>query len=193
MMNMLRPALLLFILLTVITGGVYPLITTVVGNQLFPQKTQGSLIVLQGQIRGSQLIGQDFNQPGYFQGRPSATAEHADNPMASGGSNLSVSNPQLVQRIDQQIALLRSQNPEASKRVPTELITTSASGLDPMLSVSAMAWQIPRVARARKLPISEVEKIVDRFTIKPLLSFMGPTVVNVVSVNVALDHYSQGK
>ncbi|SEQ89938.1 K+-transporting ATPase ATPase C chain [Rosenbergiella nectarea] len=193
MMNLLRPALLLLVLLTVITGGVYPLLTTVIGDELFPQKVQGSLIVQQGNVRGSQLIGQDFSHPGYFQGRPSATADHANNPMASGGSNLSVTNPQLIQRVDQQITLLRSQNPEANTQVPTELITTSASGLEPMLSVAAVQWQIPRVARARQLSVSEVEQLVQQFTTKPLLSFMGPAVVNVVSLNLALDQYSQGK
>lgn len=193
MMNLLRPALLLLVLLTVITGGGYPLLTTVIGDELFPQKVQGSLIVQQGNVRGSQLIGQDFSHPGYFQGRPSATADHANNPMASGGSNLSVTNPQLIQRVDQQITLLRSQNPEASTQVPTELITTSASGLEPMLSVAAVQWQIPRVARARQLSVSEVEQLVQQFTTKPLLSFMGPAVVNVVSLNLALDQYSQGK
>ncbi|WP_092676592.1 potassium-transporting ATPase subunit KdpC [Rosenbergiella nectarea] len=192
-MNLLRPALLLLVLLTVITGGVYPLLTTVIGDELFPQKVQGSLIVQQGNVRGSQLIGQDFSHPGYFQGRPSATADHANNPMASGGSNLSVTNPQLIQRVDQQITLLRSQNPEANTQVPTELITTSASGLEPMLSVAAVQWQIPRVARARQLSVSEVEQLVQQFTTKPLLSFMGPAVVNVVSLNLALDQYSQGK
>ena len=193
MMNLLRPALLLLVLLTVITGGGYPLLTTVIGDELFPQKVQGSLIVQQGNVRGSQLIGQEFSHPGYFQGRPSATTDHANNPMASGGSNLSVTNPQLIQRVEQQITLLRSQNPEASTQVPTELITTSASGLEPMLSVAAVQWQIPRVARARQLSVSEVEQLVQQLTTKPLLSFMGPAVVNVVLLNLALDQYSQGK
>ncbi|QGX92786.1 potassium-transporting ATPase subunit KdpC [Tatumella sp. TA1] len=192
-MNIFRPAVSLFLLLTLLTGIVYPLLTTVVGNRLFPQQAQGSLIKQGSVLLGSTLIGQDFTQAGYFHGRPSATAGHADNPLASGGSNLAVSNPQLAQRIDQQVSLLRSQNPLASRAVPTELVTTSASGLDPTLSLAAVEWQIPRVAQARHLAVSDVKKLVSAYTEQPRLSFMGPTVVNLVALNIALDQRLVGK
>jgi len=192
-MTILRPAVSLLLLLTLVTGVVYPLLTTVVGNTLFPTQAQGSIIQQGETLKGSLLIGQDFTQPGYFQGRPSATADRPDNPLASGGSNLAQSNPQLMTNLNQRVAQLRAQNPSASATIPTELLTTSASGLDPTLSVTAVEWQIPRVANARQLSVDELQQLVQRFTQAPLLSFMGPPVVNLVALNLALDQYHQGK
>ena len=192
-MTILRPAVSLLLLLTLVTGVVYPLLTTVVGNTLFPTQAQGSIIQQGETLKGSLLIGQDFTQPGYFQGRPSATADRPDNPLASGGSNLAQSNPQLMTNLNQRVAQLRAQNPSASATIPTELLTTSASGLDPTLSVTAVAWQIPRVANARQLSVDELQQLVQRFTQAPLLSFMGPPVVNLVALNLALDQHHQGK
>ncbi len=150
-MSALRPAIVIFLFLAVITGGVYPLLTTALGQWLFHTQANGSLIFENHEIRGSQLIGQNFSDPGYFQGRPSATADAPDNPMASGGSNLAGSNPALDKLFTDRIAALRAANPDASRTVPVELVTASASGLDANLSPAAALWQVPRIAKARVL------------------------------------------
>ncbi|OWA86853.1 potassium-transporting ATPase subunit C [Klebsiella pneumoniae] len=168
-MSLIRPALVLFILLTLLTGGVYPLLTTSLGQWWFNSQANGSLIRLNGEVRGSALIGQNFTAAGYFQGRPSATAETADNPIASGGSNLAASNP------------------DADPRVPVELVTTSASGLDNNLTPAAALWQVPRVAQARQLSVEQVTQLVNQATQTPLLSFLGQPVVNILQLNMALD------
>ena len=152
-MSLIRPALVLFILLTLLTGGVYPLLTTSLGQWWFNSQANGSLIRLNGEVRGSALIGQNFTAAGYFQGRPSATAETADNPMASGGSNLAASNPALDKAVSERVQALRAANPDADPRVPVELVTTSASGLDNNLTPAAALWQVPRVAQARQLSV----------------------------------------
>ncbi|EMN5546040.1 TPA: potassium-transporting ATPase subunit KdpC [Enterobacter cloacae subsp. dissolvens] len=186
-MTMLRPAILLFILLSLITGGLYPLVTTALGQWWFKDQANGSLIIQQGENRGSRLIGQNFTDARYFQGRPSATAESPYNPMASGGSNLAGSNPELDKAIAERVAALRSANPQASREVPVELVTASASGLDYSLTPEAVAWQIPRVAAARHLTIEQVSQLVAEHTQKPLVSFIGMPVVNIVELNLALD------
>lgn len=186
-MTMLRPAILLFILLSLITGGLYPLVTTALGQWWFKDHANGSLIIQNGENRGSRLIGQNFTGAGYFQGRPSATAESPYNPMASGGSNLAGSNPALDKAIAERVAALRAANPQASREVPVELVTASASGLDYSLTPDAAAWQIPRVAAARQLTVEQVSKLVAEHTQKPLVSFIGMPVVNIVELNLALD------
>ncbi|WP_203462022.1 potassium-transporting ATPase subunit KdpC [Enterobacter cloacae] len=186
-MTMLRPAILLFILLSLITGGLYPLVTTALGQWWFKDQANGSLIIQQGENRGSRLIGQNFTDARYFQGRPSATAESPYNPMASGGSNLAGSNPELDKAIAERVAALRSANPQASREVPVELVTASASGLDYSLTPEAVAWQIPRVAAARHLTVEQVSQLVAEHTQKPLISFIGMPVVNIVELNLALD------
>lgn len=188
-MTSLRPAFLLLVLLTLITGGLYPLVTTLLGQGLFPAQANGSLILKDNQIRGSRLIGQDFSAPGYFQGRPSATADAPYNPLASGGSNLAGSNPALDEAITARVAALRAANPQANPRVPVELVTASASGLDYGLSPQAAAWQIPRVAAARGLSTAQVAQLVVKHTHQPLLSFTGEPGVNIVELNLALDAY----
>ena len=186
-MSFIRPALVLFILLTLLTGGVYPLLTTALGQWWFPQQANGSLLRIDGEVRGSSLIGQNFTAPGYFQGRPSATAESPYNPMASGGSNLAGSNPELDKAIAERVATLRAANPQASREVPVELVTASASGLDYSLTPDAVVWQIPRVAAARQLTVEQVSQLVAEHTQKPLVSFIGMPVVNIVELNLALD------
>ncbi|MBT1883187.1 potassium-transporting ATPase subunit KdpC [Enterobacter mori] len=186
-MTMLRPAILLFILLSLITGGLYPLVTTALGQWWFAEQANGSQIIQNGESRGSRLIGQNFTDVRYFQGRPSATAESPYNPMASGGSNLAGSNPQLDKAVAERVAALRAANPQASRDVPVELVTTSASGLDYSLTPQAVAWQIPRVAAARQLTIEQVSQLVAEHTQKPLVSFIGMPVVNIVELNLALD------
>lgn len=186
-MTMLRPAILLFILLSLITGGLYPLVTTALGQWWFKDRANGSLIMQNGENRGSRLIGQSFTDARYFQGRPSATAESPYNPMASGGSNLAGSNPELDKAVAERVAALRAANPQASREVPVELVTASASGLDYSLTPAAVAWQIPRVAAARQLTVEQVSKLVAEHTQKPLVSFIGMPVVNIVELNLALD------
>uniref|UniRef100_UPI0030766A35 potassium-transporting ATPase subunit KdpC n=1 Tax=Enterobacter cancerogenus TaxID=69218 RepID=UPI0030766A35 len=186
-MMMLRPAILLFILLALITGGLYPLMTTALGQWWFADQANGSLIIQDGETRGSRLIGQHFTAAGYFQGRPSATAESPYNPMASGGSNLSGSNPALDTAIAERVAALRTANPQASREVPVELVTASASGLDYSLTPEAVAWQVPRVAAARRLTVEQVSQLVAEHTHTPLVSFIGMPVVNIVELNLALD------
>ncbi|ASQ17087.1 potassium-transporting ATPase subunit KdpC [Enterobacter cloacae] len=186
-MTMLRPAILLFILLSLITGGLYPLLTTALGQWWFKDQANGSLIIQQGENRGSRLIGQNFTDARYFQGRPSATADSPYNPMASGGSNLAGSNPELDKAITERVAALRSANPQASREIPVELVTASASGLDYSLTPEAVAWQIPRVAAARHLSVEQVSQLVAAHTQKPLVSFIGMPVVNIVELNLALD------
>ncbi|HDR2677727.1 TPA: potassium-transporting ATPase subunit KdpC [Enterobacter mori] len=186
-MTMLRPAILLFILLSLITGGLYPLVTTALGQWWFQDQANGSQIIQNGESRGSRLIGQNFTDARYFQGRPSATAESPYNPMASGGSNLAGSNPELDKAVAERVAALRAANPQASRDVPVELVTTSASGLDYSLTPQAVAWQIPRVAAARQLTIEQVSQLVAEHTQKPLVSFIGMPVVNIVELNLALD------
>ncbi|MEI9700814.1 potassium-transporting ATPase subunit KdpC [Enterobacter cloacae] len=186
-MTMLRPAILLFILLSLLTGGLYPLLTTALGQWWFKDQANGSLIIQQGENRGSRLIGQNFTDARYFQGRPSATADSPYNPMASGGSNLAGSNPELDKAIAERVAALRSANPQASREIPVELVTASASGLDYSLTPEAVAWQIPRVAAARHLSVEQVSQLVAAHTQKPLVSFIGMPVVNIVELNLALD------
>ena len=186
-MTMLRPAILLFILLSLITGGLYPLVTTALGQWWFKDQANGSLILQNGENRGSRLIGQNFTDARYFQGRPSATAESPYNPMASGGSNLAGSNPELDKADTERVAALRAANPQASRDVPVELVTASASGLDYSLTPAAVAWQIPRVAAARQLTVEQVSRLVAEHTQKPLVSFIGMPVVNIVELNLALD------
>lgn len=186
-MTMLRPAILLFILLSLITGGLYPLATTALGQWWFAEQANGSQIIQNGESRGSRLIGQNFTDARYFQGRPSATAESPYNPMVSGGSNLAGSNPELDKAVAERVAALRAANPQASREVPVELVTASASGLDYSLTPQAVAWQIPRVAAARQLTIEQVSQLVAEHTQKPLVSFIGMPVVNIVELNLALD------
>lgn len=186
-MTILRPALLLLILLTLVTGAAYPLITTLLGQWWFESKANGSLIIDKGQVRGSMLIGQNFTEAKYFHGRPSATADTPYNPLASGGSNLAASNPELDKQIKERVKELRAANPQASPAVPVELLTASASGLDGQLSPEAVVWQTPRVALARHLPIEQVNRLVAEHTTMPLVNFIGMPVVNIVTLNMALD------
>ncbi|QKJ86922.1 potassium-transporting ATPase subunit KdpC [Paramixta manurensis] len=186
-MNHLRPAISLFILLSLVTGVGYPLLTTGLAQWWFPLQARGSLMDSGGQVRGSALIGQNFTRADYFQGRPSATADRPYNPLASSGSNLAVSNPAQDTAIKQRVAALRQANPRANPTVPVELVTASASGLDPQISPAAAEWQIPRIAQARHLPQAALRRLVAKNTVHPLLWFIGEPVVNVLALNMALD------
>lgn len=192
-MTLLRPAFSLLIFLTVLTGGVYPLLTTTLSQWWFSDRANGSLIEDENGLRGSYLIGQNFTRPDYFHGRPSATADRPYNAEASGGSNLAVSNPAQDSAIAERVKSLRAENPDAAGAVPTELLTASASGLDNNLTPQAVLWQLPRVAKARHLSVEQIAPLIDHATQKPLFSFLGQPVVNIVELNIALDGVKDNK
>lgn len=183
----LRPALVLFVLLSAITGLAYPLAVTGIAQLAFPQAANGSLVVKDGRPVGSALIGQAFADPGHFWSRPSATTPTPYNGANSGGSNLGPANPALADAVKARIAALRAADPGNTTPVPVDLVTASASGLDPHISRAAADWQLPRVARARGLPEAQVRALVDQHTEAPLLGFIGEPRVNVLRLNLALD------
>ena len=189
--GLLRPALSLFVLLTVVTGLLYPLAVTGVAQAVFPHQANGSLIVHNGHAVGSELIGQSFTAPRYFWGRPSATAPMPYNGGSSGGSNLGPTNPALIEAVKARVQALREADPGNTAPVPVDLVTASGSGLDPDISRAAADYQAARVARARHLPEAQVRELVDRHTRQPLLGFLGEARVNVLQLNLALDALSQ--
>lgn len=192
MLSLFKPALVLFVLLSLVTGIAYPLVVFGVAQAAFPEQANGSLIQRDGKVIGSALIGQAFTAPGYFQGRPSATASTPYNTMASGGSNLGPSNPALVTAVKQRLASLRAANPDARGAVPGELVMASASGLDPDISPQAADWQAPRVAKARGLPLAQVRGLIEAHTQPPSLDLFGEPYVNVLALNLALDDAQGG-
>ena len=185
----LRPALVLTVLLTVLTCGVYPLVVLGIGQIAFPHQANGSLIVDKGVVTGSELIGQSFTTDRYFNSRPSAAGKGYD-ASASSGSNLGPTSKALVDRIKGDIALRRSQG--VTGPIPADLVTASASGLDPDLSPAAALAQIPRVSKARGLPQDEVRALVERSVRHPLLGFIGEDRVNVLALNRQLDTRAGG-
>lgn len=187
MKSTLRPALVLFALLTLLTGFIYPLAVTGVAQLAFPQQAHGSLVMRDGKAVGSELIGQAFSDPKYFWGRPSATSPMPNNGAASGGSNLAPSNPALLDAVKGRVEALRASDPGNTAPVPQDLVTTSASGLDPEISPAAAMYQAGRVARLRGLQIGEVEAMVKRNTQGRALGIFGEPRVNVLALNMALD------
>jgi K+-transporting ATPase ATPase C chain len=187
MSKLLRQSLLLLLVMTVITGVIYPLAVTGVAQLIFPHQANGSLIVKDGRPVGSALIGQSFTDPKYFWGRPSATAPMADNGLASGGSNLGPSNPALTAAVKQRIAALHKADPGNDAPVPVDLVTASGSGLDPQISPAAAQYQLARVARLRGLPIAQVQSLVRKYTSGRQLGVLGEPRVNVLQLNLALD------
>lgn len=187
----LRPALMLFLLLTLLTGLVYPVVITGLAQTLFPRQANGSLLLRDGQPVGSALIGQSFSSPKYLWGRPSATAPQPYNALASGGSNLGPLNPALAAAVKQRIAALRAADPDQAGPVPQDLVTASASGLDPHISPAAANWQAGRIARARGIPQARVRAIIDANTEAPTWGLFGEARVNVLRVNVMLDAAEQ--
>lgn len=183
----LRPALTLFVALSLITGVVYPLAVTGIAQLAFADRANGSLIVRDGKVVGSELIGQSFIDPGHFWSRPSATFPTPYNAANSAGSNLGPSNPALVEAVQARIAALRAADPGNPAPVPVDLVTASASGLDPHISRAAADYQLSRVARARSLPEERLRELVDRYTEAPMLGFIGESRVNVLRLNLALD------
>lgn len=185
--GMLRPALTLFVLLSLVCGLLYPLAITSIAQFLFPQAAQGSLIVQHESVIGSELIGQSFTQPKHFWGRPSATTPMAYNAAASAGSNLGPSNPALTDAVKARIAALRAADPGNTAPVPVDLVTASASGLDPHISRAAADFQTSRVARARGLAPAQVQALVEQHTEQPWLGFLGAPRVHVLRLNLALE------
>jgi K+-transporting ATPase ATPase C chain len=183
----LRPALVLFAMLSLVTGLLYPLLVTGVAQAVFPHQANGSLIQRDGKAVGSELIGQPFSQPGHFWSRPSATGPMAYNAAASGGSNLGPSHPALTEAVQARIAALRAVDPGNTALVPVDLVTASASGLDPHISLAAARYQVARVTRVRGLPAEQVNTLVDQHTEGAWLGFMGEARVNVLALNLALD------
>lgn len=188
----LRPALVAFLGLTVLTGLAYPLLVTGAAKALFPRQAPGSLIFQDGKVVGSALIGQSFTDPGHFWGRPSATVDGEGHPHPydgthSGGSNLAPSNPALVTAVEARIRALRDADPEATGPVPVDLVTASGSGLDPDISPAAAAFQVRRVAKARHLDEAAVRALVARHTEGPQFGLLGEARVNVLELNLDLD------
>jgi K+-transporting ATPase ATPase C chain len=185
--NIVRPALVLFVLLSALTGLIYPMAVTGAAKAVFPAQADGSLIVLDGTTVGSKLIGQNFSDPKHFWGRPSATAPQPYNASASGGSNQGPLNPALADAVKGRIEALRAADPGNTAPVPVDLVTTSGSGLDPDISPAAARYQAARVARARGVPIEQVNALVANNTQGPLWGLLGESRVNVLALNIALD------
>jgi K+-transporting ATPase ATPase C chain len=183
----LRPAILVFVMLSLVTGAVYPVIVTGIAQWLFPKQANGSLIVRDGKVVGSALIGQPFSAPQYFWSRPSATSAFPDDASASSGSNQGPLNPALIDAVKARIDALRAADPSQTNPIPIDLVTASASGLDPHISPAAAAYQVPRVARARGLPEDRVGDLVARYTEGRQWTIFGEPRVNVLMLNLALD------
>jgi K+-transporting ATPase ATPase C chain len=187
MKTILRPALVLFFILTLLTGVAYPLLVTGVTQVVFPEQAGGSLILRDGKPVGSALIGQNFSDPKHFWGRPSATGPMPYNASASSGSNQGPLNPALTDAVKGRIEALRAADPGNTAAVPVDLVTASASGLDPHISPAAARFQVARVAKARGLPTDKVQSLVEQQTETPLIAFLGESQVNVLKLNLALE------
>jgi potassium-transporting ATPase KdpC subunit len=187
MSAMLRPVLVLFVLLTVLTGVVYPLVVTGIGKAVFPDQVSGSLVMQDGKAVGSSLIGQSFQDPKYFWGRISATSPMPNNGASSSGSNLGPTNPALIDAVRGRIAALKAADPGNSAAVPVDLVTASGSGLDPHISPAAALYQVARVARARQMDPAKVRQIALAHVEPPQWGIFGEPRVNVLLLNLALD------
>jgi potassium-transporting ATPase KdpC subunit len=187
MKAMLRPLLVTFLLLTAVTGVAYPMLVTLVGRMLFPQQASGSFVMQDGTVVGATLIGQSFQDPKYFWGRISATSPMPYNGVASGGSNLGPTNPALLDSVRSRIAELRAADPGNTLPIPVDLVTASASGLDPHVSPAAALYQVARVARARHLDELTLRKLVLAQVEPPQWGVFGEARVNVLLLNLALD------
>jgi potassium-transporting ATPase KdpC subunit len=187
MLPQLRPALMVLLLLTLVTGVAYPLLVTGIAQAVFPSQAQGSLIFKDGKAVGSKLIGQPFDDLKYFWSRPSATSPFADNASSSSGSNLSPTNPDLIKAVQGRVDALHAADPANAAPVPVDLVTASGSGLDPHISPAAALYQVPRVAKARGLQPEAVRQLVERHIEGRFLGFLGEPRVNVLELNLALD------
>ena len=183
-----RIAIIFLVVFTVITGVVYPLIVTGVAQALFHRQANGSLIVSNGEVAGSELIGQPFSDPAYFWGRLSATSPFPYNAASSSGSNYGPENPSLQDEVQARIDALKAVDPDNKLPIPVDLVTSSGSGLDPDISIAAANYQINRVARYRNLTVEKVSALVKRFTTGRQFGILGEPRVNVLQLNLALDN-----
>ncbi|HET9113300.1 MAG TPA: potassium-transporting ATPase subunit KdpC [Burkholderiales bacterium] len=186
MFRELRPAIVSFSLLTLLTGIVYPLALTGLSQLLMPQNANGSLMLKNGKAIGSTLIGQSFGDPGNFWSRPSATAPMPYNGTASGGSNLGPTNPALIDAVKARVQALHAADPDNRAPIPVDLVTASGSGLDPDISPAAAAYQVARVAKARGMSIAAVRRLVAQYTQPRQFGVLGEARVNVLELNAAL-------
>ncbi len=187
MVAQLRPALVAFVAFSIITGLLYPLAVTGIAQIIFPQQANGSLIVQNGKVVGSSLIGQPFDDPKYFWGRLSATSPYPYNAAASSGSNLGPTNPALIDEVQARIDALHTADPNNTTPIPVDLVTSSGSGLDPNISPAAAEYQVARVARARGMSEDAVRRLVAQNTQGRTFGFLGEPRVNVLQLNLALD------
>lgn len=187
MLKQLKIAAILFGLFTVLTGLIYPAVITGMAQVIFPSQANGSLITQNGQIVGSALIGQQFDNPEYFWGRLSATGDHPYNAAMSGGSNLGPTNPALQKQVSDRIAALKAADPGNNQPIPVDLVTASGSGLDPDISFAAASYQAARVARVRGLSLARVQALIDQNTTGRTFGFLGEPRVNVLELNLALN------
>jgi K+-transporting ATPase ATPase C chain len=187
MRSTLRPVLVLFVALSLVTGIAYPLLVTEVAKVAMPFEAGGSIVERDGKAVGSLLIGQSFSDPKHFWSRPSATSPGPNNATASGGSNQGPSNPALVEAVKGRIDALRAADPDNKAPIPVDLVTASASGLDPEISIAAARYQTGRIARARGIPVDRVNALVAEHAKPQLLGFLGEPRVNVLELNLALD------
>ena len=187
MKTLIRPAVALFVLLSAVTGLLYPALVTGLAQAVFPAQAGGSLILRDGRPVGSSLIGQNFSDPKYFWGRPSATSPMPYNAANSGGSNLGPLNPALIDAVKGRLEALKAADPDNKAVVPVDLVTASASGLDPHISVAAARYQAARVARVRGLPAEVVGQLIAEHTEDRLFGLFGEARVNVLELNLALD------
>ena len=182
-----RTALSLLVAFTLLLGVAYPLLVTGIARLAFPDASSGSLVYRNGELVGSRLIGQAFHDPGHFWGRPSATTPPPYNGLASNGSNLGPLNPALLDSVTANARALRAADPGNDRPIPVDLVTASASGLDPEISVAAALYQAHRIATVRHLPVGVVERLITAHTQRPLLGVLGEARVNVLELNLALD------
>lgn len=187
MKTLIRPAISLFVVLSAITGLLYPILTTGFGKLVFPEQASGSLIEQDHRLLGSALIGQQFSSPAYFWGRPSATGPMPYNGVNSGGSNFGPSNPAQKAAVADRVKALHDADPDNTQAIPVDLVTASGSGLDPEISPAGAAYQVLRVARARHADPQQLKQLVEQFTEAPQLGMLGEARVNVLKLNLALD------
>jgi K+-transporting ATPase ATPase C chain len=185
--RLIRPAVSLLIVMTLVLGIGYPLVITGISKLAFPAEAAGSLIYKDGKLIGSSLIGQSFSDPKYFWGRPSATSPQPYNGLASGGSNQGPLNPALLDQVKANAKALHAADPDNQNAIPVELVTASGSGLDPQISVAAALYQAARVSRVRHLPLAQIEEMIKAHQQARLFGFIGERRVDILALNLALD------